>query len=690
MPDFHLRRQAPGLLLIVTIAAAATSLTAFQSSSAHGIDLAGMDTSVPPGTDFFRYANGTWDRTTPIPNDRAGWGTGAEIAQRTSLQTRELLEGAAKAAPGTVERKAGDYYAAYMDDATIERRGLTPVQPLLTRLAAITDRRTLSRELGSMLRADTDPLNATNYYTDHLFGLFVAQDFNDPTRNTAYLMQGGLGMPDREYYLSDAPQMASIRQTYQEHIAALLHLAGANDDESASQAARVMALETSLARAHWSREDSGDLKKTNTKWTRADFASKAPGLDWSTYFAAAGLEQQQAFIAWQSTAITGESALVASASLDDWKLYLRYLALNHWGNLLPRAFADEQFHFYGTTLSGTPTQSDRWKRGIGSTNGALGDAVGRIYADKYFPPASKRAVESMVTDIKNAFRQRINALDWMTASTKAAAARKLDTLIVAVGYPETWRNYSTLTISKDDALGNAMRAEEWEFQHQRGKLSKPVDRREWWMTPQTVNAVNLPIQNALNFPAAILQAPNFDPQAPSASNYGAIGAVIGHEVSHSFDNSGSEFDAEGRMTNWWSPDDFAHFTTASEKLVAQYNAYKPLPDLALNGKQTLGENLADLAGLSAAYDAYRLSLHGAPAPEVGGFTGDQQFFIAYAQSWRDKYRDPLLRRLVIADGHAPSPFRTLTVRNLDAWYAAFSVPNNAPLFLAPADRVRIW
>jgi len=685
--------MAPGILLVTLVAAAVSGLTAFQSSPAapsHGIDLAGMDRSTPPGDDFFRYANGTWDRTTPIPEDRAGWGSGAEIAQRTSLQTRELLEGAAKAAPASAERKAGDYYAAYMDDATIERRGLEPIQPVLTRIASITDRRSLSRALGSMLRADTDPLNATNYYTDHLFGLFVAQDFNDPTRNTAYLMQGGLGMPDREYYLSDSPQMSTMRQQYQQHVATLLHLAGASEEEAAAQAVRVVALETRLARAHWSREDSGNLHKTNTKWTRADFAVKAPGLDWPTYFAAAGLEQQQAFIAWQSTAISGEAALVASESLDDWKLYLRYLALNHWGNLLPKAFAAEQFRFYGTTLSGTPVQSERWKRAMGATNGALGDAVGRLYADKYFPPASKRAVESMVTDIKNAFRRRIDALDWMTPATKAAAARKLDTLIVSVGYPDTWRNYSTLTITRNDALGNAMRAEEWEYQHQRGKLTKPVDRHEWWMTPQTVNAVNLPIQNALNFPAAILQAPNFDPEAPSASNYGAIGSVIGHEISHSFDNSGSDFDADGRMTNWWSPDDLAHFAQASEKLVAQYNAYKPLPDLAINGKQTLGENLADLAGLAAAYDAYRLSLHGAPAPEIGGFTGDQQFFIAYAQGWRDKYRDPLLRRLVIADGHAPSAFRTLTVRNLDEWYAAFTVAPGAPLYLAPADRVRIW
>ena len=667
-----------------------TAQTAAPAPSTHGVDLAGMDTTVTPGDDFFRYANGTWDRNTPIPEDRPAFGNGAELAQRVTLQTRALLDTAARAREGSDDRKAADYYAAYMDEAAIERRGLTPVQPALARINSIADRRSLSHELGAMLRADTDPLNATNYYTDHLFGLFVAQDFNDPSHNTAYLMQGGLGMPDREYYLAASPRMETTRSRYESHVATLLHLAGTSDADATAQARRIIALETKLARAHWSREDSGDLEKTNTSWTRADFDTNAPGLDWSAYFAAAGLEKQRAFIAWQASAITGESALVASESLDDWKFYLRYVVLNHWGGLLPKAFADEQFSFYGTTLSGTPQQAERWKRAVATVNGALGDAVGRLYVQQHFPPESKRAVEQMVTDIKAAFATRIAALDWMSAATKAAATQKLNALVVGVGYPVTWRDYSQLTIARDDAVGNAMRVEEHEYRHQVAKLTRAVDRREWWMTPQTVNAVNLPIQNALNFPAAILQPPNFDPQASVAHNYGAIGSVIGHEISHSFDNSGSEFDASGRMTNWWTKDDLAHFQAASEKLVAQYSAYKPLPDLAVNGKQTLGENLADLAGLAAAYDAYRLSLHGAPGVEQAGLSSDQQFFISYAQNWRDKYREPLLRRIVIGDGHSPSPLRTFTVRNLDAWYAAFAVPPGAALYLPPSERIRIW
>ena len=585
-----------------------TAQTAAPAPSTHGVDFAGMDTTVKPGDDFFRYANGTWDRHTPIPDDRPAWGNGAALAQQVTLQTRELLEAAARAREGSDDRKAADYYAAYLDEGAIERRGLTPLQPALARIDLVADRRSLAHELGAMLRADTDPLTATNYYSDHLFGLFVAQDFNDPSHNTAYLMQGGLGMPDREYYLASSPRMDSTRSRYESHVATVLHLAGASDADATTHARRVIALETKIARAHWSREDSGDLRKTNTPWTRADFDAKAPGLDWSTYFAAAGLDKQPAFIAWQASAVTGEAALVASESLEDWKLYLRYVVLNHWAGLLPKAFAEEQFSFYGTTLSGTPQQAERWKRGIGAVNGALGDGVGRLYVQRHFPPESKRAVEQMVLDIKAAFARRIAALDWMSPATKAAATQKLESLVVGVGYPDTWRDYSQLAITRDDAVGNAVRSEEHEYRHQVAKLARPVDRREWWMTPQTVNAVNLPMQNALNFPAAILQPPNFDPQASVAHNYGAIGSVIGHEISHSFDNSGSEFDAFGRMTNWWTKDDFAHFTAASEKLVTQYSAYKPLPDLAVNGRQTLGENLADLAGLAAAYDAYRLSL----------------------------------------------------------------------------------
>jgi predicted metalloendopeptidase len=393
---------------------------------------------------------------------------------------------------------------------------------------------------------------------------------------------------------------------------------------------------------------------------------------------------------WQPDAIKGESALVASEPIDAWNDYLAYIVVNHWSSLLTKALRDERFDFFGRTLSGTPQMADLWKRAVASVNGALGDAVGRLYVAKYFPPASKRRAEAMVADIKAAFAQRIDHLDWMSPSTKAKAKQKVQTLIVGVGYPDTWVRYSGLDITRTDALANAMHAEAFEYARRVKELRAPIDRHEWWMTPQTVNAVNLPIQNALNFPAAILQPPYFDAAAPNADNYGAIGAVIGHEVSHSFDDQGSQFDASGKLANWWTDEDFAHFKAASKRLVDQYNAYKPLPDMSVNGQQTLSENIADVAGLAAAYDAYRLSLKGASAPTAEGFTGDQQFFIAFAQAWREKFREPLLRQLIVTDGHAPSEYRADTVRNLDPWYAAFDVKPGERLYLASADRVRIW
>jgi predicted metalloendopeptidase len=688
------RLQWLGLAIACSIAAASAPALRLMAQApaapaSHGIDTAGMDRSVKPGDDFFRYANGTWYRTNAIPPDRSSWGVDAELSEQATLHTRALLEQAAKNAPaGSDERKAAEYYAAYMNEAAIEKRGLSGLKPELDRIDAIADRRMLADVLGRMLRADVDPLNATNFYTDRLFGLFVAQDFNQPTRNMAYLLQGGLGMPDREYYVGNDAHMADTRAKYKTHISKVLELASTPDAGAAVD--RIMDLETRIARAHWTREQSADVQKANNPWKRVDFDAKAPGLDWAAYFKAAGLDGQQDFIVWQPGAITGEAALVASEPIDTWKTYLRYQVLNHWSSVLPKSFAAERFEFYGRVLSGTLQMPERWKRAIASTNGAMGDAVGRMYVRQYFSPEAKTKAQAMVADLKTAFARRIDKLDWMSPQTKAKAKEKLQTLIVGVGYPDKWRDYHTLEIAADDARLNAERAEEHDYQWNIAKLRQPIDRSEWWMTPQTVNAVNLPIQNALNFPAAILQPPYFDPQAPAADNYGAIGAVIGHEISHSFDDQGSQFDASGRLANWWQREDFAHFKEASARLVAQYNAYHPLPDLAVNGQQTLSENIADVAGLSAAYDAYRLSLGGRPDQVRQGFTGDQQFFIAFAQSWRDKFREPLLRQLVLTDGHSPSEFRADTVRNLDPWYAAFEVKPGEPLFLAPGDRVRVW
>jgi putative endopeptidase len=681
-----------GLLDLAAFGAA--SRTAAQAAPASlpatgGIDVAGMDRSISPGDDFFRFANGTWDRTTPIPPDRSSWGLDAKLVEEASGRTRTLLEDAGRgAAAGSDARKAGDYYAAYMNEAAIEARGLAPLQPQLDRIAAIADRTQLAAAFGDALRTDVDPLNATNMHTDRVFGLFIAQDFDEPARNTAYLLQGGIGLPEREYYLASDAHMAGLRTLYKTHIVKVLQLAKIASAES--KAAAIFDLETKIATAHASRADSEDVHKANNPWPRAEFSTRAPGLDWAAFFKAAGLDAQPRVIVWQPSAIVGEAALAASEPLDTWKDYLRYELLNHWSNLLPNAFVNERFELYGKALSGTPQMADRWKRAVASTNGAMGDAVGRLYVERYFPPDAKAKAQAMVADIKVAFAHRIERLAWMSPQTRAKARAKLDTLIVGVGYPDKWRDYGALEIARDEALRNAMRAEAHEYREKVAALHGPIDRAEWWMTPQTVNAVNLPIQNALNFPAAILQPPYFDPREPAANNYGAIGAVIGHEISHSFDDQGSQFDATGRLADWWAPEDFAHFKAAAAQLVAQYNAYHPLPDLTVNGQQTLSENIADVAGLSAAYDAYRLSLNGKSAPVRQGFTGDQQFFISFAQSWRDKYREPLLRQLLLTDGHAPSEYRADTVRNLDSWYAAFDVPAGAKLYLAAPDRVRVW
>jgi len=665
-------------------------LGAQQAPPAAALDVAGMDRTVKPGDSFFDYANGTWLKTTEIPADRSSYGAGAMLAELTDRRVAELIQDAAKAnAPaGSELRKIGDYYASFMDSTAIDAAGLKPLQPALDSIAGIRDRKDLARALGSTLRADVDALNNTNFYTENLLGLWVAQDLDDPTHYSPFLLQGGLGMLDRSYYLDSSSAMASIRTKYQQHVGAMLSLAGIPGADA--KAASIVRLETGIANVHWSREQSGDVSKGNNHWTRADFGAKAPGLDWETYFAAAGLDKPARFVVWQPSAVTGISALTASEPLDVWKDYLTYHAIQSRAAVLPGSFGRESFAFFGPVLSGAQKQRDRWKRAVSATNDALGFAVGRLYAARYFPPAEKARALAMIANLVAAFKDRIDHLDWMAQSTKTEAKAKLAVLKVGVGYPDAWPAYDGLVVAAGDAYGNAERARLFQYRRSLDRLSRPVNRAEWVMTPQTVNAVNLPAMNALNFPAAILQPPYFDPRRPAVMDYGAIGAIIGHEVSHSFDNQGALFDAKGRLHNWWTPADFKHFQASTAQLVAQYNGYKPFPDVAVKGQQTLGENIADLAGLGAAYDAYHRSLHGKPAPAVQGFTGDQQFFISFAQSWRSKTREPAMRNRILTDGHAPSEYRASTVRNLDAWYRAFEVKPGRTLYLAPAARVRVW
>jgi endothelin-converting enzyme/putative endopeptidase len=641
--------------------------------------------TLTPGDDFYAWANRDWLATAQIPADKSAWGAGGELVEETNQRIAKMVEAlAADKKAGGEGRKVGDYYAAYMDEAAIEQRGMDPIKPMLAHIDGIKDKAGLVHVLGENLRADVDALNSTNFYTENLFGIWIAQDLTDPHKYRPYVLQGGLGLPDRAYYVDNSERMTGLRAKYQDYIATMFKLAGYSDP--AARAKRVMDLEMKIAQVHGTREDSADVLKANNHWTMADFAKNAPGMDWKALFKAAKLGDQQTFIVWHPGAAKGEAALVASEDLQAWKDWLAFHRLNHLAGVLPKAFVDARFDFMGKTLSGTPQQSVRWKRALSATNGAMDEAVGHLYVDRYFPAESKKRIQEMVKNIVAAFSQRIDKLDWMAPATRAEAKNKLKTLYVGIGYPDKWKSYAGLKVSPTDAFGNAVRAEEYGTAQEFAKLHQKVDRTEWSMPPQLVNAVNMPLQNALNFPAAILQPPYFDPKASDAVNYGAIGSIIGHEISHSFDDQGAQFDSQGRLRDWWTKADGEHFRKSAGALAAQYSAYKPFPDLAINGQQTLSENLADLAGLAASYDAYHASLGGKPAPA----NADQQFFEGFAQSWRTVMREPALRRAVLTDGHAPAQWRTYTVRNLDAWYNAFDVKPGQKLYLAPEQRVRVW
>jgi putative endopeptidase len=594
----------PSLPIRVALGALALAFLAHaqqaERPATHGISIANMDPAVKPGNNFYLYANGGWLKRTVIPPDRSGIGVFTTLSDLSNKRTRTLIEdaGKAKAPEGSDTRKIADLYHSYMDEAGIESSGLKPIEPSLKAVAAIADKNQLARALGESLRADVDALNNTNFHTPNLFGLWVAPGFSDSAHYAPYLLQGGLELPDRDYYLSDTDSMRKIRTKYQAHIAAMLKLAGFADADA--RAARIFSLEHAIAQTHWSLADNQEMAKANNPWKRGDFPVKAPGLNWDEYFRGAGLSQQPAFIVWQPSAFTREAALVNSTPLDAWKDWLAYHLIETYGDVLPKALADEEFAFAGPVLSGRLQQRPRWQRGVAVVNGELGDAVGKVYAQRYFPAQDKANAEALVAHIIDDYRERLRTLSWMAPATKTEAIAKLNALYVGIGYPESWHDYSGYEVKRDDIVGNLRRGRLFYYHFNVARIGKPVNRKEWSMTPQTVNAVNLPLQNALNFPAAILQPPFFDPAAPNAANYGAIGSVIGHEVSHTFDTEGSAFDAQGRMRNWWTPSDFAHFRASTAKLAAQYDSYKPFPDLSVNGKQTLAEDTADIAGISAA------------------------------------------------------------------------------------------
>ena len=677
------RRILP--LLFCTFAIAAPAQTPDT-----GISIPNMDPAFRPGDNFYLYANGGFIARTKLPADRAAMGVFNTLVDLSFKQVASIIDNATKAnAPaGSDEHKIADLYHSYMDEAAIESHGLTTLKPHLAEVAAIHTPHELAHALGLTLRADVDALNFTNFHTANIFGLWVAPSFNDPNHYAPYLLQGGIELPNRDYYLADSDSMKTTREKYQTHVAAMFRLAGLSDPDA--RATRVLSLETAIAEKQISLADSEDIHKANNPWRPADFTSKAPGLDWPEFFRAAGLDKQNVFIVWQPSAFTGEAALIASQPLDAWKDLLAYHLIEQYAVATSKALADERFAFFGTTLSGATQQRPRDFRADALVSATLGDPVGQIYAKRFFPPEAKAQVESMVANLIAAFRVRLENITWMAPATKKEAIVKLGTLKVSVGYPGHWRSYAGYQVSPDNLSANLWGASLFEYRYSLSRIGQPTDRSEWCMEPQTINAVNLPLDNGLNFPAAILQPPFFDPKAPAAHNYGAIGTIIGHEISHTFDSEGAAFDSEGRVRNWWTPEDLAHFEAVTSALAAQYDTYSPFPSVHVNGRQTLGESIADVAGLAAAFDAFHASLKGSAAPKVDKFTGDQQFFIAFAQNWASITRDAALRQQVLTDPHPPSQYRALTVRNEDGWYTAFDIQPTDKLYLAPKDRVRIW
>ena len=646
-----------------------------------------MDRSVRPGNDFYRFANGGWLKGTTAPSDQPNYGTSAMLIKKTNEQVGKLIQDSAtKGGPkGSVTQKVGDYYAAFMDEDGIEAKGLTPLADQMAQIAAISTKMSLSAYLGTTLSTEVDGLISN---ADHIFGVWVNQGFEDSEHYVFHLLQGGLGMPDREDYIDPSPKMAGLRSQYQSHIAAILRQAGVTDPET--KAARVLALEIQMAQAHAPDADAADVFKQNNVWKRADFDSKAPGMDWSAYFESAGVSGQSEFIVWQPSAVTGISALMGRASVDVWKDYLRFHLIEHYAGVLPKAVAAEDFAFYGKILSGMQQAPDRVKNAIDATNGALGQAVGQLYTQRYFPPEAKAAAQTMAASLVSAYRARIPSLTWMSPQTKEKALAKLAALRIGIGYPDTWIDYSTLDVERNDAFGNMRRAETFNHSRNLAKLRQPADPNEWRIDPQIVGAVIMFSPNAEFFSAGILQPPYFDSHGDDASNYGSAGAGMAHEISHSFDELGNIYDAQGRLGHWWTAEDLAKYHAAGLKLTVQFGAYCPLSDLCVNGQRVLNENIADLVGLLVAHDAYVLSLKGKADVMIDGLTGEQRFFLSFAQRWRKIQSESALRTQITTDTHPPGEYRSDTVRNVEGWYKAFEVTATDKLYLKPEDRVAIW
>ena len=679
-----------GLTAAVLVASCATETPATPPAPSapagilqSGVYLQNFDRSVRPQDDFYRHVNGQWLEATAIPPDRSNYGAFSLLEEGAERNLRSILEEAAAAnAPvGSDMQKIGDFYASFMDEATVEARALAPLEQEFRYIDSLASKKDVAGYIGRSQRS----------FVSHPFVYFVGIDEKNSTQYISTLYQTGLGMPDRDYYLSDDERLKGVREKYRKYIRDLL--AAADTPDAAEAAEKIFAIELQLAKAHWTRVQNRDAEKTYNRYELAAVRKLTPSFDWNAFFAGAQipLEKVQALNVTQPSYFEAMDKVIAQTPVADWRVYFRYKLLNTYAPDLPAKFANLHFEFNQRTVSGIEEMKPRWKRGVDTVEGAAGDLVGKVYVERHFSKDAKRRMDALVNNLKAAYAEGIDDLEWMTPATKQKAHGKLALFTTKIGYPEKWRDWSGLEVTRDDLIGNEMRAAAVVFDRGVRKLGGPIDKTEWLMTPQTVNAYYYPPANEIVFPAAILQPPFFNVAADDAINYGAIGAVIGHEVSHGFDDQGRRYDGAGNLNDWWAPQDNEEFNRRAKALGAQYSALSPIPGMNVNAELTMGENIADVAGLAMAYRAYKLSLKGKPAPVIDGFTGDQRFFIGWAQGWARKYREDELRKRLLTDPHSPSEYRTnAVVVNLPEFHRAFDVKPGDKMYRASSEQVRIW
>ena len=670
------------VLSVVGAAAAFGLATATLAASPEfgrwGFDLAGRDTAVSPGADFYQYADGTFVKNLQIPPDRSRFGSFDRLQAQSEDRVHAILEEAAADKDAAGERaKVGAFYRAFMNQRRADALGAKPLAADLARIRAADSRAAVARLMG----------HAPDTVLSSFFDLDIGIDAKDPDRYSVYVGQSGLGLPDRDYYLD--PSFATQKAKYEAYVAQMLHLVDWPDADAEAQA--IVETETQIAKASWTRTQRRDPVATYNPMTPAELAAQAPGFDWAEFLSAAGVGDVRQVVVSEKSALPQIAQVFAATPVKTLQAWEAFHAADSASPFLSKPFVDADFEFRNKTLNGQTELRPRWKRGVALLDGYMGEAVGRIYVARYFPPSSKAAMDTLVGNVRAALAARIQRVAWMGEPTKAKAEQKLSMLTVKIGYPAKWRDYSALKVDEDGLFGDVERASAFEWRRKVNRLDQPVDKTEWLLSPQIVNAYYYPEANEIVFPAAILQPPFFDPAADPAVNYGAIGAVIGHEITHGFDDGGRHYDGTGRLADWWTAEDSAQFVARTKRLGAQYDAFEPIPGTHVRGDQTMGENIADLGGLLVALDAYHASLHGKPAPVIGGLSGDQRFFLGFAQIWRSAIRPDTLKRLIVSDVHSPDIARVNgTVRNVDAWYAAWNIKPGDPLYLAPADRVRIW